>query len=156
MGLEVSEAAEGDIDRLMEIQFSAFEGEPYFDALYPGGNTTESRAKAAARVLKDWSKNPYEHIIICTDTESKVIMGFGRWEIYQTERPESEWRKKDPVDWAGGRQKEVAENFLGAVHALRERLWEGKPHCCEFLVSALFYSLYASCDTVCTIRLSMC
>ena len=133
MGLKVSEIVDGDIDRLMEIQFAAFAGDPIFDAVYPGGNNSDSRAKAGARVLKDWKKNPHEQIMKCTDPSTGIIMAFGRWEIYKAERPESEWKKEgDSVDWASGRQKIVAEIFLGALKAIRERVWEGKPYCCKF------------------------
>lgn len=47
MELEILPAEEADMDRLMEIQFSAFENDPYHHALYPGDEySPEVRADA--------------------------------------------------------------------------------------------------------------
>lgn len=51
MELEILPAEEADMDRLMEIQFSAFEGDPYSQALYPGDEySPEVRAEAGKKL----------------------------------------------------------------------------------------------------------
>lgn len=131
MVLEVASALESDIDRLMEIQFSAFDGDPYHEALYPGANSPSTRASAGERLLKEWHEDPSLHILKCTHLDTGVIMGFAKWNLYERPRSEREWRKREKIDWCDGRLKEVAENFLGATQDMREKIWEGRPHCCK-------------------------
>ncbi|EMC93956.1 hypothetical protein BAUCODRAFT_36425 [Baudoinia panamericana UAMH 10762] len=129
MALEVAPAEEGDIDRLMEIQFSAFESDPYHDALFPGDHYAPSTRKAAGdRTIMEWRQDPSARFIKCTDRESGVILGYAKWNFYETERPREEWAKSPEVDWYSGRKKEIAENFLGATAAMRQKLWGGDPH----------------------------
>jgi hypothetical protein len=75
MILEVASALESDIDRLMEIQFSAFDSDPYHEAVYPGGNSPLARASAGERVLKEWHEDPSVHILKCTDPDTGVTGG---------------------------------------------------------------------------------
>jgi hypothetical protein len=131
MILEVASALESDIDRLMEIQFSAFDSDPYHEAVYPGANSPLARASAGERVLKEWHEDPSLHILKCTDLDTGVIMGFAKWNLYERPRPEREWRKREEIDWCDGRLKEVAESFLGATQDMREKIWDGRPHCCK-------------------------
>jgi hypothetical protein len=133
MTLQVAPALESDIDRLMEIQFSAFDSDPYHEAVYPGGNSHSARASAGERVLKEWHEDSSLHILKCTDLDTGVVMGFAKWNLYERPRPEREWRKREEIDWCDGRLKEVAENFLGATQDMREKIWEGRPHCCKSL-----------------------
>jgi hypothetical protein len=132
MPLEVTDILESDMDRLMEIQFAAFENDPYHEALYPGGNTPEARKMAGQRVIEEWRGTPEQRFLKCTDTETGVIMGFGRWNLYEKERLKEAWAKREDIDWCEGRLKEIAANFLGATMEMREKMWEGRPHCCRF------------------------
>ena len=130
--LEVAPALPSDMARLMEIQFSAFEGDPYHDALYPGPNQSPSvRAAAGTRTLAEWRRDPTLHVLKCTDRTTGVVVGFAKWNVYEAEREEEEWRKGYPVDWCSGRTKEVAENFLGATAGIRQKIWCGRPHVCK-------------------------
>jgi hypothetical protein len=59
MDLEVQPASESDIDQLMDFQLSAFENDPYHEALYPGGHfSPEVRKNAGERSLKEWREGP--------------------------------------------------------------------------------------------------
>ena len=62
-------------------------------------------------------------------------MGFAKWNLYEAERPETEWRRREEVNWSTGRSKEVAQNFLGATSDIREKTWGGIPHCYKPLLS---------------------
>ena len=132
MDLEVVPASESDIDRLMEIQFSAFENDPYHFAFYPGDQSSkEVRKSAGERTIKEWREDPTGHFIKCNDRQFRTILGYARWKLFDKERSEEERKKRYPVDWCTGRQKEVTENFLGATARMREKTWGGKPHCCK-------------------------
>ena len=144
MALEISPVLPADMPRLMDIQFSAFgDKEPYHVALYPGGDSPSLRASAAERMLKEAAEDPTLHMLKCTDPATGTICGFAKWNVYQHERPASEWRKRTDIDWCEGREKEIAEAFLGATEDMREKIWEGRPHVCK-LFSFLRCSFYAS------------
>jgi GNAT superfamily N-acetyltransferase len=158
MVLQISPAQESDIDQFMLIQFAAFDYEIYHAKLYPGGNTPPARAAAAARVLKEWRESPHQHTIKCTDSKTGQLLGFATWEFYEKERPEEEWKQAVVVDWCDGEDKRVAEVFLGATYGNRWKLWEGRPHICEWITlrqsfvsspSCLFF--YASIWPICCI-----
>lgn len=132
---EVSEATEADIPRLMEVQFSAFEGDPVYYALY-GGNTVEARATEGENTLKLWRKDLHQvRLVKATNTSTGEIVAFGRWRFYETERLESEWRKpRAPVDWCEGRRKEIAENLFGVFGDWQDRTFGGMPYICMWFV----------------------
>lgn len=128
MPLLVSAANESDVASMMRVHFAAFDGEPYHEALHPGGNCPSVRDAAAARVLQEWQSTPQQKVIKCTDTDDDQIIGFAIWNFYDQERPGSEWRKAYPVDWCEGREKELAELFLGRTVETRQRIWGGQKH----------------------------
>lgn len=128
MPLLISAAKKSDVASLMLVQFSAFDGEPYHEALYPGGNSPSVRDAAATRVLREWQNTPQQRIMKCIDTDNNEIIGFAIWNFYDQERPQSEWKKVYPVDWCEGRDKELAELFLGRTINRRQRIWGGRKH----------------------------
>lgn len=138
--LQVQPAIESDVDRLMEILFTAFVDDPYFKAVYPGDNTPSVRASTGKRFLKEWKEDPTLTIVKCTDMDTGVILGFAEWEIYKKERTEEERKSNTDVTWHEGRQKEICLNFLGATNATREKLWGGMPHTRTYFYTSSFPS----------------
>lgn len=127
--LEVQSADSSHIPRLMDIQFSAFEDDPYQEALFPGDQKSpEVRRGACKRTESYWNADPTARWKICVDTSTNTTLGFALWNIYEHERPESEWKKQPEVTWCEGRKKEIATNFLSMNARLRQRLWEGRPY----------------------------
>ena len=125
------------MNRLMEIQFSAFEGDPYHHALYPGDEYSPAvRAEAGERTITEWRDDPFIHFIKCVDRQSGVILGYARWSLFDKERSREQWANRPPIDWCTGRQKKIAESFLYASLAMREKTWEGRPHCCKLYYTA--------------------
>ncbi len=138
MALEVAVALPSDMPRLMDVQFSAFgDKDPYHQALYPGGDSASLRASAAKRTLEEAAADPSFYIVKCTDRATGTIWGFATWHVYERDRPVSEWQKRPVVDWCEGREKEVAEAFLGATADMRIKTWEGRPHVCKFRSAVL-------------------
>ncbi|KAL9533621.1 hypothetical protein SMMN14_02825 [Sphaerulina musiva] len=58
--LQIRPATEADIPQIIEIQFSAFEGDPYQEALFPSDDyySPETRQAAVDRTLKYWNTDP--------------------------------------------------------------------------------------------------
>lgn len=127
---QILTAESKDIPRIMEIQFSAFENDPYQEALFPGDQSSSFvRQGAISRTEKYWSSDPTARWKICKDSLNKdSVLGFALWNIYSEQRPESEWKKQPEVDWCEGREKEIATNFLSMNARLRQKLWGGKPY----------------------------
>lgn len=127
--LDVVPAHEDDIDRLMEIQFSAFEHDPIHPILYPGDHFSPSVRKAAGeRAIYKWREDSNTRFMKCVDRQTGLALGFAKWKFYLNERSHEDYSKRPVVDWTTGRQKEVAENVLNANAAMREKVWKGKPH----------------------------
>jgi hypothetical protein len=145
MALEVSPAVPSDMPRLMDVQFSAFgDKDPYHVAVY-SKDSPSTRASAASRTLKEAADDLTLQILKCSDPTTGTIWGFAKWNVYDRERPESEWQKREAVDWCEGREKEVAEAFLGATGDMRRKIWGGRPHVCEYkYLSSL---AHCSCDS---------
>ncbi|KAI9793077.1 MAG: hypothetical protein M1816_000975 [Peltula sp. TS41687] len=125
--LSITEATEADMPRLMEIQFSAFDGEPFARILF-GPNTASARAAACERALEELRSDPHQLVVKAVNNATGEILAFGRWEIYETERPESEWKHREPFEYLEGRQREIGEYFYGRFYEGRERFWRGKPY----------------------------
>lgn len=155
MGLEVSPITDpaATISRMMEIQFSAFDEEPCHAALCPGGNNPQARAAAGERALQEYHSTPTQTIIQCVDTATGQMIGFAKWNLYDKTRPDEEWRKRAEVDWEPEARK-LFEVFWWPTCEMRERLWEGRPHCCWYsrLSSGKHEEggMLMACCTVCT------
>ena len=131
--LRIRQATEADIPRIIESQFSAFEGDPYQEALFPSDDyySAETRQGAVDRTVKYWNTDPTARWMVAYDTQDEAeeqILGFALWNIYEHFRPESEWKKQPEVDWCEGRQRDIALNFLNMNARLRQRIWEGRPY----------------------------
>ena len=87
-----------------------------------------------------------------------MIVGYAKWNFYERQRLEADWGKTEEVDWCEGRAKQLAEVFLGATYNMRQKIWEGRPHCCEQVLSASSslpemvelrnFALYSMCSTM--------
>jgi len=131
--LVVRRALETDIDRLMEVQFSAFENDPYHEALFPGPHhSLLVRKTAGERTLESWRNTAVQDIMVCTRGQTGEILGFATWNFYLRGRPREEWEKMFPITWAEGEEKRQAEAFLGATARMRMKIWEGRPYICKF------------------------
>lgn len=131
--LVVRRALETDIDRLMEVQFSAFENDPYHEALFPGPHHSPLVRKVAGqRTLDDWRATATQDIMVCANAQTGQILGFASWNFYLSERPREEWEKMPSITWAEGKEKKQAEAFLGATARMRMKTWEGRPHIRKF------------------------
>lgn len=131
--LVVRRALETDIDRLMEVQFSAFENDPYHEALFPGPHHSPLvRKTAGERTLEDWRNTAVQDIMVCANAQTGEILGFAAWCFYLSERPKEKWEKMPSITWAEGEEKKQAEAFLGATARMRRKIWEGRPHIRKF------------------------
>ena len=113
------------IPRMMEIQFSAFDSEPYHRCLYPGGNTPSARAAAGLRVIQEREHTPQQEVVGCVDGDTGVMVGFVKCNFYKTERP-GQARESRLVGRGENENKEMkrkAEAYLEATEGTRQRIW---------------------------------
>ena len=140
MGVRVEKATEADIPRFIDVQYETFCDEPYHDALFPGGDSPELRARAVERTIEEMRSTPHLHVLKSVDVDSGTIMAIAKWEFYEQERPESEWKKPHDVSFVEPQYQEKALAFLEGSHAVRYRVWEGRPYLCElFPLSSIIY-----------------
>jgi GNAT superfamily N-acetyltransferase len=142
MDHQITPALESDIDRLTEIQFSAFENDPTHHILYPDDQISPTvRVAASERILKSWRQTPEMQIVKSIESGTGVITGFAKWVFYKSPRSEEEWNVEPTAAWAEGSHRRVVEQLLSTTAKIRGRRWGGTPYTCEcpvsFLISVL-------------------
>lgn len=132
MVLIIEEAQEFDIQRLLDIMYAAFSKDPWDRIMYPEIPGPEARGVSIERWRNEILIDPTMHFINAVDTDVGEIIAFARWNIYEVERPESEWKNMEARDWDIGTNVEAANEFYNAVCEKRQRVMGGKPHCRKF------------------------
>jgi GNAT superfamily N-acetyltransferase len=144
MDHQITPALESDIDRLTEIQFSAFENDPTHQILFPGDQfSSKVHAAASERILKSWRQTPEMQIVKSIESGTGVITGFAKWVFYESPRSEVEWNVRPTAAWAEGSHRRVVEQLLSTTADIRGKRWGGTPYARECLVSSLPLVPYA-------------
>lgn len=132
MPLVMEKAQEGDIPRLLDIFYAAFHDDPWDNIMFPQVPPPEGRTASTQRWRYEMCVNPDIYFMKVVDSDKdNEILSFARWIIYRTERPENEWMDMTPRDWDEGTNVDAANEFSTAVHAMRQKVMEGRPHCCK-------------------------
>lgn len=140
MVLIVEKAQEADIQRLLDIMYAAISKDPWDRIMYPQIPGPEARGTSVERWRDEISANPTMHFMKAVDTDRGEIIAFARWNVYEVERPESEWTITDPRNWDVGTNVEAANEFYNAVCEKRQKVMGGKPHCRKLEMSGPFLS----------------
>ena len=137
MVLIVERAQETDIQRLLDIMYAAFSKDPWDRIMYPHIPAPEARGASIERWRDEISIDPTMHFMKVVDTDIGEIIALARWNVYEVERPESEWKSTKPRNWDIGANVEAANEFYNAVCESRQSVMGGKPHCRKFGLSSL-------------------
>lgn len=132
MVLTVEKAQEADIQRLLDIMYAAFSKDPWDRIMYPNMPGPEARGASIERWRDEISKNPNVRFMKAVDTDVGEIIAFARWNVYEVERPESEWKNTEARNWDTGTNIEAANEFYNAIRERRQKVMGGKRHCCKF------------------------
>lgn len=100
--------------------------------MYPEIPGPEARGASIERWRNEISINPTVRFMKVVDTDIGEIIAFARWNIYEVERPESEWKNMEPRTWDIGTNVEAANDFYNAIRDKRQKIMGGKPHCCMY------------------------
>jgi hypothetical protein len=120
-----------DIAEVYDVYFTAFEGEPVAEILFPWDvNNEEFRKGHTAHTTDYWHRDNLQYTFKCIDTDTGEIVGMALWDIHWKQRSQEE-RKKPSVDWLKDQQKERAEGLILPLWEKKEELLGGKPHVCE-------------------------
>lgn len=130
MPLQLAAAAIEDVERIVDIESAAFAPSTLTQVLFPRGSSPDQKLKSKERMLREWKEDASMRLIKVVDSEIGEIIAFAKWNIYRTERPESEWKKRPAREWGDGSNKEACRLFFGAIDESRQRI-RGKAHCCE-------------------------
>ena len=131
MVIILQKAQEADIQRMLDIMYSAFSKDSWNVIMYPETPGPEARQASVERWRDEISTNPIMRFIKAVDTDLDEIIAFARWNIYEVERPEGEWKTTNPRTWDVGTNVEAANEFYNAVCKARQTYMGGKPHCCK-------------------------
>ena len=127
----LQKAQKADIQRLLDIMYAAFSKDPWNCIMYPQLPGPDARGASIERWRDEILTNPTIHFIKAVDTELDEIIAFALWNIYETDRPESEWKSMTPRNWDAGTNVEAANEFYSAVCEARQKFMCGKRHCCK-------------------------
>ena len=136
MPLALQEAQEEDIPRLLDIMYAAFHEDPWNRIMIPQIPPQNARATSTNRWRKDILNKNQQRFMTVVDLEGEhrsEIIAFAQWDIYETERPESEWKSEARREYDEGWNVDAANEFFGGFQEKRRTLIAGKPHCCEFV-----------------------
>ncbi|KAL6721892.1 hypothetical protein ACLMJK_000997 [Lecanora helva] len=131
MPLVLEQAEERDIPRLLDIMYAAFHDDAWNRIMFPTIPPSNGRTASINRYRHEISNNPNVSIVKVVDTDQDgEIIAFARWNIYRTERPESEWKDATSRDWDEGTNVDAANEFFNGIREKRQNLMAGKPHFC--------------------------
>lgn len=83
MVIQALEADDADMDRIFEVASLAFaRNEPLWDVFWPQHWESEGRRAGAERMRETRNTDPNTKYIKAVDTETGVIMGMSKWNIY--------------------------------------------------------------------------
>lgn len=126
MSLRVLPAGESDIDRLMEIQFSAFQNDAFHATLFPGDPSSPAVLQSAGmRTLQEWREDPSMRVMKCVEKGTGIAIGFAKWREVGGEGDEG----SEGLEQERGDREEVRGTALTELR--RRRIWAGKPHLCK-------------------------
>lgn len=131
MPLVINMADVGDIQRLLDIMYAAFNEDSWNQIMFPRIPGPDQRAASIARWRDEILVDPQISFLKVVDTDINEIISFARWHIYRSDRPESEWKGAPARQWDEGTNVAAANEFYYAVHGKREKVMGGKAHCCR-------------------------
>ena len=129
MVIIIQKAQEADIQPLLDIMYAAFSNDSWNRIMIPEIPGPEDRGNSIERWRDEISTNPTVRFMKAVDTDFNEIIAFARWNIYEVERPESEWKTIKPRNWDVGTNVGAANEFHNAMHEARQTFMGGKPHC---------------------------
>lgn len=138
-----------DMDRCFEVVSLAFAHDhAYVDAMFPGHDTPQGRFYGA-RWLAKADLSPTARLCKVVDTDTGVIVGFAKWDVYDGFAPDvgpsslkgDHWRDEDAKEYADYIWWEFTRRRWAAVkksggHLVCE---------CPFVASLFFFSVARMC-----------
>jgi GNAT superfamily N-acetyltransferase len=127
-----------DIPKVYDAYFKAynneFVGSLMVDAMFPGGmtGTEEFRQSHTAGTLAYWHISGTQYTFKCVDTATGEIIGMALGDILLQPRTKQE-RKFLGVPWLEGEYRVRAEKIIKPLSDMRDKLFGGARHICEFL-----------------------
>ncbi|KAI4163547.1 MAG: hypothetical protein LQ342_002819 [Letrouitia transgressa] len=128
MSLTIKPAAETDILRILQIRDAAFAQDPWQRIMKPNLLPPHSRVKAIERFRKEYGHDPAVHFLVVEDKDTDEIVAVAKWNIYKTERPESDWKKEPEIEWDEGTNNAAITFFLNGIFRRRHKNIGGKAH----------------------------
>ena len=131
MGLKVDHASAADIPALTKIQFKTYEAA----GVAFGKDTPENREAVGNRLEACRGTVTGFHVLKCVHTDESIgqetLVGSCQWQLYEHERPESEWRQSHPMntfEWLRDAKRTEILAGIRLVEESRRAVFGGKPY----------------------------
>lgn len=131
MPFQVRKLELSDVERLTDIQYAAFAGDPWGQIMFPKIPPMSARGPTIRRYRNLIENDLTVELMKVVDTDTGEMVSFARWEMYYHERPESEYRAEAQPkrEWDEGTNTEATDALIAAVQVADEKLIGGRPHC---------------------------
>lgn len=129
MAIIVREVSDDDLPRTCEIEGTAFADNPLSSVLFPGPFAPEGDQKRVADLIEQRKADPKMKYIQAYDEETKQLIAFSKWNIYDT--TEAATAKRPSRNFGPGSNAPACEAFFGGLAKKKEEIMGGKPHICK-------------------------
>lgn len=130
MAIIVRDVSDDEIQRSLDIENAAYAGNPLGPILFPGPFPEESKSKRAPEMIELRKNDPTCHFIQAYDEESKQMVAFAKWHVYDT--PEAAQAAQRPSRTFGaGTNPEACEAFFGILSARKKEHMGNRLHLCK-------------------------
>ncbi|KAL9613546.1 MAG: hypothetical protein Q9167_001931 [Letrouitia subvulpina] len=113
---------------MLQINDAAFAQDPWQRIMKPNMPPPHIRVKAIERFRKDFRHDPAVHFLVVEDTDKNELVAFAKWNVYKTQRPESDWKKEPEIEWDEGANDAAIKSFLDGILRGRQKIVGGKAH----------------------------
>ena len=120
MPLQLDLCDDGDMPRAFTILSQAFAHEhPYFDYVFPKHDTPNGRKVGGERILAFKKGDPNTTFVKATDTETGIIVGVAKWNVYKGVVPDEIDMEGDY--WDSEQDKKLAQEMWAGYLMPRRR-----------------------------------
>ena len=130
MAIIVRDVSDEDVARSIEIGTAAYADNPLSPILFPGPFSDEYQSKRVPELIELRKNDPTCHFIQAYDEETKQMVAFAKWHIYDTSEA-AEAAQRPKRTFGAGTNPEACEAFFGILSARKKEHMGDRPHLCK-------------------------
>lgn len=130
MAIILRDVSDADIARSLEIETAAYADNPLGPILFPGPFSEEHQSKRIPEMIELRKSDSTCHFIQAYDEESKQMVAFAKWHIYDTQEA-ARAAQRPKREFGVGTNPEACEAFFGILSEKKKEHVGDRPHLCK-------------------------